>query len=195
MFLYTLAAPENVVYWRGKTRQSSPTALGVFYSITSKALHWYVSRAYTEDQDIPRSLVPWNNGAAPEIKSNLICGELGKFVSVVVRHFFVVVQHIFCIHSAPDSIRDSLFTKEMLINQITLRVVWISFYNLNSPMHFLSEKYTPVFSGTDHCCDWYALVKSSLSSNILVSQVIAYLMISEDWYSPNTTIILQMNLK
>lgn len=76
-----------------------------------------------EDQDIPSSLVLWNIGTAPEIESNLICGGLGKFVSVVVSQFSVILQRISCIHSTSDSMRDSLFTEEALINQIMQEVV------------------------------------------------------------------------
>lgn len=118
MFLCTPAAPENILSWRGKTRPHSPTTPGVFYHITLKASHCYVSRAYMEDQDIPSSLVLWNNGTAPEIESNLKCGGLDKFVSVVESQFSVFLQHLSCIRLTSDSMRDSLFTEEVLINQI-----------------------------------------------------------------------------
>lgn len=41
-----------------------------------------------EVQDIP-SLVLWKNGIEPEIESSLICGELDKFVSVLLSEFLL----------------------------------------------------------------------------------------------------------
>jgi len=39
MVLRTPFAPENIVYWRGKTRPGSPTTPGIFYHVTPKASH------------------------------------------------------------------------------------------------------------------------------------------------------------
>lgn len=54
-----------------------------------------------------------------------------------------------------------------------------------------------VFTGTDPCVGRCALVKSSVSRNILGSKAITFLMIDEDLeaHSPNTKVILKMNLK
>lgn len=60
-------------------------------------------------------------------KQSYMWGTWQVCFCVILSIFAVILQHSSWIHSTSNSMRDSLFTEEVLINQIMQGVVWIFF--------------------------------------------------------------------